>query len=279
MSLLPYRPLCNDGLNRVTRHGARCLTTSSLASLTSVLTAALLSSVLLTGCDSKETTESTLVNPPKSTSENTTENTEVLPTVAKSVAASATTKQEAQTVSPAGYGGLRFGQTITPDVITNAGLVKGGHSYEECYYLEDPTQASIKRNDSVFKPIYYQVIDGKLALIKINTPAIKFYTGIQNGDSVDKIITAHPKNLRYSMDKYDQTGDYYHIIYEVPTQENALPLQIKYTVTGGQKITNTDSMTQPLVAWSAAQRAQLQGQVDTIEIGIPDAILLVEGCS
>ena len=279
MSFLPYRPLCSDTLNRVTRHGARRLTSAPLASLTSVLTATLLSSVLLIGCDSKETTESTLDNPPKSTSENTTENTAILPTESKSVAGSATTKQEAQTVSPAGYGGFSFGQTITPDVITNAGLIKGGHGYDECYYLEDPTQAGVKRNDSVFKPIYYQVIDGKLALIKINAPTIKFYTGIQNGDSVDKIITAHPKNLRYSMDKYDQTGDYYHVIYEVPTEVNALPIQIKYTLTGGQKITNADSMTQPIDAWSAAQRAQLQGQVDTIEIGIPDAILLVEGCS
>lgn len=188
------------------------------------------------------------------------------------------------TVGPAGYGGLSFGQAITPDSINKVGLIKGEHGYDECYYLQDPTKQGVKRNDAVFEPIYYQVIDGKLALIGINASDIKFYTGIHSGDSVDKVITTHPNNLSYSMDKYDQTGNYYHIIYNVPTQDiptqtDTLPLQIKYTMTGGQKIAHANKMTMPLNEWPADQRAQLQGQVETIELGIPDAIMLVEGCS
>ncbi|ALF59999.1 hypothetical protein [Psychrobacter urativorans] len=184
-----------------------------------------------------------------------------------------------QTLSPSGYKGLHFGQTITPEVLSRLGLIKGEHGYDECYYLEDPTKASVKRDDTDFEPIYYQVIDGKLALIGLNAPDINFYTGIRSGDKVDKIISAHPNNLRYSMDKYDETGDYYHFIYDIPAKANTLSLQIKYTMRGGKKIANANSMTQPVDKWSAAQRAQLQGQVETIELGIPDAIMLVEGCS
>ena len=187
---------------------------------------------------------------------------------------------DTQTLSPSGYKGLHFGQAITPEVLSRLGLIKGEHGYDECYYLQDPTTAIIKRNGAIFKPIYYQVIDGKLSLIGLNAPDINFYTGIRSGDKVAKIISTHPNNLRYSRDKYDQTGDYYHFVYDVPTQANTLLLQIKYTMRGGKKITNAnDYLNQPLDKWSAAQRAQLQGQVETIELGIPDAIMLVEGCS
>ena len=240
-----------------------------------ITTATLISSCFFTisACDSQDiTTESTVGNNNIAQT-----NHEIIVRNSMQAESSDATFNE-PTVSPAGYGGLSFGQAITPDILTQVGLVKGEHGYDECYYLEDPTKAGIKRNDAVFEPIYYQVIDGKLALIGVNASDIKFYTEIRSGDKVDKVIATHPNSLNYSMDKYDQTGDYYHFIYDIPTPTNTLPLQIKYTMKGGKKIANARSMT--LVdKWSTEQRAQLQGQVETIELGIPDAIMLVEGCS
>ena len=252
------------------------LTTPFKTTIKSIVAATLISSCLLAinGCDSQEiTSQSTVGNNNIAQT-----NPEII--VRNSMQAeNSNTDFNDQTVSPLGYGGLIFGQTITPEIITSSGLAKGEHGYDECYYLEDATKDSVKRDGAVFQPIYYQVIDGKLALIGVNATDIDFYTGIRNGDKVDKIISAHPNHLSYSMDKYDETGDYYHFIYDVPTQANTLPLQIKYTIKGGKKIANASTMTQPIDKWSAEQRAQLQGQVETIELGIPDAIMLVEGCS
>lgn len=253
------------------------LTTPFKTTLKSIVATTLISSCLfiISACDSQKITSASTIG-----SNNIAQTTPEIINRNSMQAETSDAIFNTQTLSPSGYKGLHFGQTITPEVMSSLGLIKGEHGYDECYYLEDPTQASIKRNGTVFESIYYQVIDGKLALIGLNMPDINFYTGIRSGDKVDKIITAHPKNLRYSRDKYDQTGDYYHFVYDVPAQVNTLPLQIKYTVRGGKKLANpNDSINKPLNKWSAAQRAQLQGQVETIELGIPDAIMLVEGCS
>lgn len=280
MSLLPSRPLARHISNQPSSVFATSITTLLH---TAVLTSCLL---LISACDTKNTTENvpgnneTPITTPESTSVNgKNEQNKLAPndnqqnsdhTNASSV--------DKQAVSPLGYAGLSFGQTITPELISSSGLIKGEHGYDECYYLEDANRDSVKRDGAVFEPIYYQVIDGKLALIGVNALDIDFFTGIRNGDKADKIIAAHPNNLSYSMDKYDDSGDYYYLIYDIPAQVNALPLQIKYTMKGGKKIANARSMT--LVdKWSTEQRAQLQGQVETIELGIPDAIMLVEGCS
>ena len=257
------------------------LTTQFKTIIKPVVVATLISSCLLSisACDSQKITSESTVG------DNNIAQTDPEIIVRNSMQAETSNATfDTQTLSPSGYNHLHFGQTITPDIITNSGLIKGEHGYDECYYLQDPTKDSVKRNGVNFEPVYYQVIDGKLALIGINASDINFYTGIHSGDSIDKVIATHPNGLSYSMDKYDQTGDYYHIIYnvpiyDVPTQTNTLPLQIKYTITGGQKIDNANRLTMPLNKWSADQRAQLQGQVETIELGIPDAIMLVEGCS
>lgn len=247
------------------------------STLKSIVAATLMSSCLfiISACDSQKITNESTVG-----SNNIAQTTPEIIVRNSMQAETSDATFNKQALSPSGYKGLHFGQTITPEVISRLGLIKGEHGYDECYYLEDPTIASIKRDGTDFEPIYYQVIDGKLALIGLNASSINFYTGIRNGDKVAKIISTHPNNLRYSRDKYDQTGDYYHFVYDVPTQANTLHLQIKYTMRGGKKITNAnDYLNQPLDKWSAAQRAQLQGQVETIELGIPDAIMLVEGCS
>ena len=280
MPLLPQRPLSS--------HVSNQLSGVSVTSIKTLLNTALLSSCLLsiTACDTKNTTENvsgnteTSTTTPESTSANgKNDQNELVANNQQSSKDPNTNSFDKQTVSPLGYGGLIFGQTITPEIITSSGLKKGEHGYDECYYLEDAAKDSVKRDGAVFEPIYYQVIDGRLALIGVNAADIAFYTGIRNGNKVDKIISAHPNHLSYSMDKYDETGDYYHFIYDVPSQANTLPLQIKYTMKGGQKIANASSMTQPIHKWTDEQRAQLQGQVETIELGIPDAIMLVEGCS
>ena len=252
------------------------LTTPFKTTIKSIVAATLMSSCLLivSACDSQKITSESTVG-----SNNIAQTTPEIIVRNSMQAETPNASFNTQTLSPSGYKGLHFGQAITPDVISSLGLIKGEHGYDECYYLEDPTKASVKRDGTDFEPIYYQIIDGKLALIGFNASDIEFYTGIRSGDKVDKIISTHPNNLRYSMDKYDETGDYYHFISDVPSQANTLPLQIKYTMKGGKKIANASSMTQPVDKWSAEQRAQLQGQVETIELGIPDAVMLVEGCS
>ena len=45
---------------------------------------------------------------------------------------------------------------------------------------------------------------------------------------------------------------------------------------GGQKLNNYKIKA---TAWTADDKRMLQGQVKSIDIGIPEAIYLVEGCS
>lgn len=280
MSLLPSRPLSSHISNQSSDIFATLIKTLFH---TAVLTSFLL---LISACDTKNTTENVSGNNeiPITTSESTSANSKneqnkVAPNSNQQTSDDTNANSlDKKAVSPLGYAGLSFGQTITPEIISSSGLTKGNHGYDECYYLEDASKDRIKRDGAVFKPIYYQVIDGRLALIGVNAPDIDFFTGIRNGDKADKIIAAHPNNLSYSMDKYDYSGDYYHFIYDIPTPANTLPLQIKYTMKGGKKIANASSVAH-VDKWSTEQRAQLQGQVETIELGIPDAIMLVEGCS
>ncbi len=58
--------------------------------------------------------------------------------------------------------------------------------------------------------------------------------------------------------------------------EGSVPLQIKYHIEGGQKI---DSNEIKPAEWNADNKKLLTGTVVGIDIGIPEAIYLAEGCS
>ena len=129
--------------------------------------------------------------------------------------------------------------------------------------------------------LLYQIIDNKVALIRINDTKVPFYTGVKIGDSPAKVWDAHQNNLSYELDKYDATGNHYELIATGNPNPNhiqakPLTLQIKYKMRGGQKLNRNSVKPQ---SRSTKLQGQLKGQVASIEIGVPEAILLVEGCS
>jgi len=196
------------------------------------------------------------------------------------------------TVSLSGYQNLSFGQIITPELLVDQGLTKESHDNTQCYYVSNPKLTYIDKEYGERASVLYQIIDDKVALIVIQDPTTSFYIDINVGDSVDEVMTSHNNNLVYEVDKYDQSGNYYHLIHDITDKRattnstnqastvNDLPLQIKYNIVGGKKIINTASDVDiELDKWTPSQLAQLQGNVETIEIGIPAAIRLTEGCS
>ncbi|WP_227673657.1 hypothetical protein [Psychrobacter sp. CMS30] len=59
-------------------------------------------------------------------------------------------------------------------------------------------------------------------------------------------------------------------------KEDKLPIQIEYHIKGGQKLNGYRINS---TEWTADNRSLLKGEVESIDIGLPDAIYLVEGCS
>ncbi|SLJ85284.1 hypothetical protein [Psychrobacter sp. DAB_AL43B] len=202
-----------------------------------------------------------------------------------------------QTVSPSGYEKLSFGQVITPELLSDLGLTKAEGDNDSCYYVSHPTLSYVDKEYGKRASVLYQVIDNKVALISIQDPNIPFYKGINVGDSATDVMKAHNDALTYEVDKYAVDGDYYSLLanvnfkvikdsqlgesltaenIELDNKEDKLPLQIEYHIKGGQKLNDYKIKT---TEWTADNKRLLKGEVESIDIGIPAAIYLVEGCS
>lgn len=200
-------------------------------------------------------------------------------------------------VGPQGYGGLSFGQTVTPALIKQLGLEGDAATDGSCYYVTNPKLTYIDSEGDERPSILYQVMNGKVASISVNNASIPFYNGLKVGDSSAQVMSAHPNALSYSVDKYADNGDLYQLLHNVnfdiigQVKEGALlqpkdikmhsgagdiPLQIKYQLKDGQALSDYQI---PAGSWSDKDKSSLTGTVYSIEIGTPDAIYLVEGCS
>ena len=202
-----------------------------------------------------------------------------------------------QIVSLSGYQKLSFGQVITPELLSSLGLIKVKSDNEQCYYVSNPELSYVDKEYGERASVLYQIIDGKVALISIQDPSIPFYKDINVGNLASDVMKAHNDELSYEVDKYAVDGDYYSLIanvnfkvikesplgeflkddnIELNNKQDNLPLQIEYHIKGGQKL--SDSMIKA-TEWTADNKNLLKGEVESIDIGIPEAIYLVEGCS
>lgn len=256
---------------------------------------------MLTGCDSQpsptdnetaqveERTETAVVTDDMATDNAATD--------AKAKESSTISTDDDKVVGPSGYQKLGFGQVVTPALLADLGLTKQASDNEQCYYVTDPKQVYTDPTYGERASVLYQIIDGKVALISIRDAKTPFYTGVQVGDSVNAVMNAHDDSLTYAVDKYAVDGDYYNLIANVnfiivndenlgpllkeeniklENENDTLPIQVEYHIKGGQKLSaNTITETD----WTVETKRALKGQVESIDIGIPDAIYLVEGCS
>ena len=280
----------------------------SLATIKTVLltTVLLATAQLITGCDSQSSLSDSNVTAQaddvhKSKPED--NKTPINPTPIKSATADRAQANEIaapsndKTINPLGYQKLSFGQSITPELLNNLGLIKEETDNEQCYYVNNPALSYMDKEYGKRASVLYQIINNKVALIAIQAPNIPFYTDIYVGDSVSEVMKAHNNELTYEVDKYALDGDYYSLIANVNfkvikesqlgeslkaenikmnNKEDKLPIQIGYHIKDGQKLNGYRIKS---TEWTAANRSLLKGEVESIDIGIPDAIYLVEGCS
>ena len=202
-----------------------------------------------------------------------------------------------QIVSPSGYQKLSFGQMITPELLSSLGMTKAKSDNEQCYYVSNPALSYIDKEYGERASVLYQIIDSKVVLISIRDPSIPFYKDINVGNLASDVMKAHNDELSYEVDKYAVDGDYYNLIanvnfkvikesplgeflkddnIELNNKQDKLPLQIEYHIKGGQKLSGS---TIKATEWTADNKNLLKGEVESIDIGIPEAIYLVEGCS
>ena len=202
-----------------------------------------------------------------------------------------------QIVSPSGYQKLSFGQVITPELLSSLGMTKAKSDNEQCYYVSNPQLSYIDKEYGERASVLYQIIDGKVALISIQDPSILFYKNINVGNLASDVMKAHNDELSYEVDKYTVDGDYYSLIanvnfkvikesplgeslkdenIELNNKQDKLPLQIEYHIKGGQKLNDYHIKA---TEWTADNENLLKGEVESIDMGIPEAIYLVEGCS
>ena len=202
-----------------------------------------------------------------------------------------------QIVSPSGYQKLSFGQVITPELLSSLRMTKAKSDNEQCYYVSNPKLSYVDKEYGERASVLYQIIDSKVALISIQDPIIPFYKDIYVGNLASDVMKAHNDELSYEVDKYAVDGDYYSLIanvnfkvikesplgeflkddnIELNNKQDNLPLQIEYHIKGGQKL--SDSMIKA-TEWTADHKNLLKGEVESIDMGIPEAIYLVEGCS
>ena len=202
-----------------------------------------------------------------------------------------------KTVNPSGYQKLSFGQIITPELLNELGLTKEKTDNEQCYYVSNPELSYVDKEYGDRASVLYQIIDGKVALISIQDPSIPFYKDINVGNLASDVMKAHNDELSYEVDKYAVDGDYYNLIanvnfkvikesplgeflkddnIELNNKQDKLPLQIEYHIKGGQQLSGS---TIKATEWTADNKNLLKGEVESIDIGIPEAIYLVEGCS
>ena len=281
---------------------------SSLATVKTVLltTVLLATAQLITGCDSQPslsdsnvTAQADDVHKSKPEDNKTPINPAPIksPTADKAPAIEVSKLSNEKTVTPAGYQKLSFGQVITPELLNELGFTKAETDNEQCYYVSNPALSYMDKEYGKRASVLYQTINNKVALITIQAPNIPFYTDIYVGDSVSEVMRVHNNELTYEVDKYALDGDYYNLIANVNfkvikepqlgeslktenikmnNKEDKLPIQIKYHIKGGQKLNGYRIKS---TEWTAANRSLLKGEVESIDIGIPEAIYLVEGCS
>lgn len=201
-------------------------------------------------------------------------------------------------VSPKGYGGLHFGQTVTPKLLAELGLKKEEFD-EACYFVTDPKLTYTDPDLGERSALAYQIINDKVALISIYDPKVLFYTGIKVGDSVEKVMSRHKDDLTYQLNAYNdiESGSQYELIYNInfdvidapkdyeeltaanfKMRPNAgkLPLQIKYSFAGGAPMQEYRITADE---WHQANKAKLTGEIYNIDIGTTEAIYLIEGCA
>ena len=261
---------------------------------------------LMTGCDSQNLSPNNTVNSQTNNIDKNIANKDkvsehtapINPTIANEAQnKKAITLPNDKTVSLSGYQKLNFGQVITPELLSELGLTKEGSNNEPCYYVSNPKLSYVDKEYGERASVLYQVIDDKVALITIRDPNTPLYTGVSVGDPVKKVMKVHNDYLAYEVDKYAVDGDYYNLIANVnfkaikeneagkllkyediklDNTEDKLPIQIEYHMNGGQKLNNYKIKA---TTWTADDKRMLQGQVKSIDIGIPEAIYLVEGCS
>lgn len=280
----------------------------SLATIKTVLltTVLLATAQLITGCDSQPASSNKNITAQMdSIDKNTAEkdNVHINPAPIKSATADKAPAIEVsklsneKTVTPAGYQKLSFGQVITPELLHELGLTKAETDNEQCYYVSNPAVSYMDKEYGKRASVLYQIIDNKVALITIQAPNIPLYTDIHVGDSVTEVMKAHNNELIYEVDKYAVDGDYYSLIANVNfkvikepqlgeslkaenikmnDKKDELPIQIEYHIKGGQKLNGYKIKS---TEWTADNRSLLKGEVESIDIGTPDAIYLVEGCS
>ena len=202
-----------------------------------------------------------------------------------------------QIVSPSGYQKLSFGQVITHELLSSLGMTKAKSDNEQCYYVSNPELSYVDKEYGERASVLYQVIDGKVALISIQDPSIPFYKDINIGNSATEVMKAHNDELSYEVDKYAVGGDYYSLIanvnfkvikesllgeflkddnIELNNKQDKLPLQIEYHIKGGQNLSDYQIKA---TEWTADNKNLLKGELQSIDMGMPEAIYLVEGCS
>ena len=207
------------------------------------------------------------------------------------------TPTNASMVSLSGYQKLSFGQVITPKLLSDLGLTREDGDNEQCYYVSNEKLNYVDEEYGKRASVLYQIINDKVALITIQDPTMSLYTGINVGDSVKEVMKAHNNDLIYEVDKYAVDGDYYNLIANVnfevikeneqgewlkdedvklDNKGHKMPIQIEYHIKGGQKLNDYQIKA---TEWTADNKNLLKGQVESIDIGIPEAIYLVEGCS
>ena len=235
-----------------------------------------ISSVLLLlglgACQPKSTTTSSNTqanNPQASTQSNTSTSTTSTSTpMTSNTVASATAIQSAD-VTEAGIRALTYGQTVT-----KADLQRAGFAYPDrlepdplCYYV--PVGAKSTADNL---PANLLIMDNKFGSVYIQDSKISVFSGVKIGDSVAKVLAAHKMPPQYEVNKYDDgSASQYLLIYTLPNHN-----QIKYLMSGGKKLSSNDIAPN---AWKATDKSLLTGTVDSIEVGTPETIRLVEGCS
>ncbi len=261
---------------------------------------------LMTGCDSQNLSTKNTVNSQTNNADKNiankdkvSENTAPInPTITNEAQnKKAITLPNDKTVNLSGYQKLSFGQVITPELLSELGLTREGSNNEQCYYVSNPKLSYVDKEYGERASVLYQVINDKVALITIRDPNTPLYTGVSVGDPVKEVMKVHNDDLAYEVDKYAVDGDFYNLIANVNfkaikenesgkllkyedikfvNKEDKLPIQIEYHMNGGKKLNNYKIKA---TAWTADDKRMLQGQIKSIDIGIPEAIYLVEGCS
>lgn len=250
---------------------------------------------LITGCDSQSLSSDNHMASNDVNSQTSYTDEDIIET--NSTSPKDITPTNASMVSLSGYQKLSFGQVITPKLLSDLGLTREGDDNEQCYYVSNEKLNYVDEEYGKRASVLYQIINDKVALITIQDPTTPLYTGINVGDSVKEVMKAHNNDLIYEVDKYAVDGDYYNLIANVNFEvikENEqgewlkdedvklndkgykLPIQIEYHIKGGQKLNDYQIKA---TEWTADNKNLLKGQVESIDIGIPEAIYLVEGCS